>query len=97
VANYLHDWQPQRLSGIPGTQFYDDGHAGANGHNHFGFLKPEMAREAVDYLRSHNVQVTEWSGDQGGKVGGHKDPGHYDGRSFDVPKARACRARRCRS
>ncbi|MCE2837910.1 MAG: hypothetical protein LW834_13265 [Cyanobium sp. 49614_E6] len=85
MANYLHDWQPQRLSGIPGTQFYDDGHAGANGHNHFGFLKPEMAREAVDYLRSHNVQVTEWSGDQGGKVGGHKDPGHYDGRSFDVP------------
>ena len=85
MANYVHDWQPQRLSGIPGSQFYDEGHAGGNGHNHFGFKTKEQATEFVKYLRGKNVQVTEWAGDPGARVGGHKDPGHYDGRSFDVP------------
>jgi len=85
MGSYLSDWQPQRLNGIPGSQHYDDGHANANGHNHFGFLNQDQAREVVGFLRNNGVQVTEWAGDQGAKVGGHKDPGHYDGRSFDVP------------
>lgn len=85
MGNYVHDWQPQWLDGVPGSRFYDAGHADANGHNHFGFADGAKATEVVKFLRSRGVQVTEWAGDPGARIGGHQDPGHYDGRSFDVP------------
>jgi hypothetical protein len=85
VAEYLSDWQPQRLNGIPGGQFYDPGHAGEKGHNHYGFKTKEQAAQVVAMLRARGVTVTEWAGDPNAVIGGHRDPGHKDGRSFDVP------------
>jgi hypothetical protein len=85
MGNYVHDWQPQWLDGVPGSRFYDAGHADANGHNHFGFRDKDKAREVVNFLRSRGITATEWAGDQGARIGRHQDPGHYDGRSFDVP------------
>jgi len=85
MANYINDWQPQRLNGIPGSPFFDAGHAGAKGHNHLGFKTKEQAAEMVKFLRGQGIQITEWAGDQGANIGGHQDPGHSDGRSFDVP------------
>jgi hypothetical protein len=85
MPKYVHDWQPQIIDGIPGSPYYREDHAGDNGHNHFGFLDAEKARDVVQFLRRNKVQVTEWAGDANAAVGGHRDPGHYDGRSFDIP------------
>jgi hypothetical protein len=85
MPKYVHDWQPQIIDGIPGSPYYREDHAGDNGHNHFGFLDAEKARDVVQFLRRNKIKVTEWAGDASAAVGGHRDPGHYDGRSFDIP------------
>ncbi|MEC9029000.1 MAG: hypothetical protein VYB74_01785 [Cyanobacteriota bacterium] len=93
---YFHDWQPQIINGIPGSPFYKADHAGANAHIHLSFLDVGKATEAVEFLESLTnpydgkpIRVSEWSLGSGGVSPVHGDPGHYDGRAFDIPMDQA--------
>jgi hypothetical protein len=88
-----HPWLPQIFNGIPNHPFFDSGHSGSNAHNHLGFLDSAKAAEAVKFIegldnpysngRGKKFYVTQYS--PRGGVGGHRDPGHFTGKSFDIP------------
>jgi hypothetical protein len=82
---YSADRKTQTLHGIQGKPGYDKNHGVGNDHVHHGANDPQTAMALAKYLKAQGFPVTEfkpWT-----KVGGHQDPGHYDGRSFDIPVA----------
>jgi len=93
---YFHDWQPQIINGIPGSPFYKADHTGNNAHIHLSFLDVGKATETVEFLESLTnpydgkpIRVSEWTLGSGGVSDVHGDPGHYDGRAFDIPMDQA--------
>lgn len=82
---YSADRQTQTLHGIQGKPGYDKNHGVGNDHVHHGAADPQTALALAKYLKAQGFPITEfkpWT-----RVGGHQDPGHYDGRSFDIPVA----------
>lgn len=82
---YSADGKTQTLHGIRGRSGYDTNHGVGNDHVHHGANDAATAMALARFLKSRGWPITEfkpWT-----RVGGHQDPGHYDGRSFDIPVA----------
>ena len=80
---YSADGKTQTLHGIRGRTGYDANHGVGNDHVHHGAGDSATALALARYLKGRGWPITEfkpWT-----RVGGHQDPGHYDGRSFDIP------------
>ena len=82
---YSADRKTQTLHGIQGRPGYDANHGVGNDHVHHGANDAGTALALAKFLKAKGWPITEfkpWS-----RVGRHQDPGHYDGRSFDIPVA----------
>ena len=80
---YSADRKTQTLHGIQGRSGYDANHGVGNDHVHHGASDQATALALARFLKSRGWPITEfkpWT-----RVGGHQDPGHFDGRSFDIP------------
>lgn len=82
---YSADRKTQTLHGIQGRPGYDANHGVGNDHVHHGANDAQTAMALARFLKGRGWPVTEFK--PWGRVGGHQDPGHYDGRSFDIPVA----------
>jgi hypothetical protein len=82
---YSADRRTQTLHGIKGKPGYDANHGVGNDHVHHGADDPQTALALAKYLKSKGWPITEFK--PWGRVGKHQDPGHYDGRTFDIPVA----------
>jgi len=82
---YSADRQTQTLHGIQGRPGYDKNHGVGNDHVHHGANDPQTAMALAKFLKGKGWPITEFK--PWGRVGKHQDPGHYDGRTFDIPVA----------
>ena len=82
---YSADRQTQTLHGIQGKPGYDKNHGVGNDHVHHGANDPQTAMALAKFLKGKGWPITEFK--PWGGVGKHQDPGHYDGRTFDIPVA----------
>jgi hypothetical protein len=82
---YSADRKTQTLHGIKGRPGYDANHGVGNDHVHHGADDAQTAMALAKYLKGKGWPITEFK--PWGSVGRHQDPGHYDGRTFDVPVA----------
>jgi hypothetical protein len=80
---YSRDRRTQTLTGIKGHPSYDADHGVGNDHVHHGAYDQKDAMALARHLKAKGYPITEFK--PWGRVGGHKDPGHYNGSSFDVP------------
>jgi hypothetical protein len=84
---YSADGKTQTLHGIRGRSGYDANHGVGNDHVHHGAGDKATALALARFLKNRGWPITEfkpWT-----RVGAHQDPGHYDGRSFDIPVSTA--------
>jgi hypothetical protein len=88
---YSADRKTQTLHGIKGKPGYDANHGVGNDHVHHGANDPQTALALAKFLKGKGWPITEFK--PWGRVGKHQDPGHYDGRTFDIPVATKDHAR----
>jgi hypothetical protein len=88
---YSADRKTQTLHGIQGRPGYDANHGVGNDHVHHGANDPQTALALAKFLKAKGWPITEFK--PWGRVGRHQDPGHYDGRTFDIPVATKDHAR----
>lgn len=81
---YSADQQTQTLHGIQGMPGYDVRHGVGNDHVHHGARDNATALRLAQYLRYLGYPVTEFA-QWRSNTGGHQDPGHGTGSSFDIP------------
>jgi len=82
---YSADRKTQTLHGIQGRPGYDANHGVGNDHVHHGANDQQTALALARHLKARGWPITEFK--PWGRVGKHQDPGHYDGRTFDIPVA----------
>jgi hypothetical protein len=78
------DGLTQTLHGIKGQPGYDANHGVGNDHVHHGAPDAATALELAKFLKGRGFPITEfkpWTS----VANVHKDPGHYNGASMDIP------------
>ena len=78
------DGMTQTLHGIQGRNGYDKNHSWGNDHVHHGAPDQQTALALANFLKSNGVPITEFK-PWGSVAPVHRDPGHYNGMSMDIP------------
>ena len=78
------DGMTQTLHGIQGRNGYDKKHSWGNDHVHHGAPDQQTALALANFLKNNGVPITEFK-PWGSVAPVHRDPGHYNGMSMDIP------------
>ena len=78
------DGMTQTLHGIQGRNGYDKDHGVGNDHVHHGAPDQQTALALANFLKSNGVPITEFK-PWGSVAPVHRDQGHYNGMSMDIP------------